>query len=575
MIVSRILPSSLYQLALALIAVIFLASCSLVGSRTTMAQEEQENIERDTSCSYFYFLWGTHEEYSRNYQEALDAYQKAFICDPSAQYVGRKIPELYLKTGEPEKAIDILVEDLASSPKDIGKRMLLAKIYIHLNNTDGAIEQYRKILEFDPDNIQSLLRFGILLIKNGSMEEARTYLLRLRDIDPESYFAHLYLARISVSTDEEKAEAFYHKALDLNWSIDLVSEISEYYLKNKKLDKNLDFLQAQLQGNEHDQTIRLFLARTLLALNREEEAIVELSMIQGIADNPVDMSLNLSRLYIRNGDIDKALLNIEALLAKKEVSEARYLQAALYMEKEELAKARTCLSLIDAESKEFEDAVLMRSSILKEEGRAEEAIAMLKLYIAEEKSRKPKFFAAVASLLRDKKRDDEALEILETGISLFPGSERLVFEYGLQLERMERLEDAITAMLSIIEKNPDHAEALNFVGYSWADTDRNLEKAREYIIKATRLKPDNGYIQDSLGWVYYKLGNYERAKKELLRAIRLVQDDPYIQEHLGDVYLALGNHQKALVHYRSAFELYDKEKRKTQVREKIETLTSR
>lgn len=574
--ISRIVNGSLSHLILALIPALLLASCSLFGNQAPTAREELQTIERDTSCSYFYFLWGTHEEYNRNYQEALDAYRKALICDPSAAYISRKIPELHLKMGETEKAAEILIHELKTSPADINTRMLLARIYIHQKNSDEALDQYRKILEIDPDNVQALLRLGILLIQNNSPEEAETYLLRLQDIDPESYLAHVYLARISVSTGEEaEAESLYLKALDLNWSSDLVSEISEYYLKNQEYEKNLEFLQFQLKNDEDDQAIRLLLVRALLTLEREEEAIAELGTFQGIADNPINISLNLSRLYIRNGDSDKALLNIEALLSEKEISEARYLQAVLYLDIEEFDKAKDSLSRITAGSKEFEDAVLMRSSILKQEEKTEEAIAMLKTYIAEEESRKPKFFAAVASLLRDEKRNDEALRILETGISFFPGSERLIFEYGLQLERMERLEEAISAMLRILEKNPEHAEALNFVGYSWADTGRNLEKAKEYIVKAVRLKPDNGYIQDSLGWVYYKLGDYERARKELLRAIRMVNDDPYIHEHLGDVYLALNEPLKALEHYNSAFELYENEKRKTQVREKIDKLTIR
>ena len=574
MISSRFHATSLWHLALTLIPVFFLVSCSLVNNRPPMAQEVQTGIERDTSCSYFYFLWGTHEEYNRNYQEALEAYRKALICDPSADYVNQKIPELHLKMGETEKAVDILIHELDANPTDISTRMLLAKIYIHQKNSDDAINQYRKILEIDPANIQSLLRLGILLIQNGSLEEAETLLLKLQDIDPDSYLAHIYLGRISASTGKTaEAESRYIRALDLNWSSDLVSEISEYYMKNQEFQKNLEFLQLQLKHDENDQTIRLFLVRTLLALGREEEAIAELGTFQGIADNPIDISLNLSRLYIRNGDTEKALMNIEALLSEKEVSEARYLQGVLYLDIKEFDKAQASLSKITAGSKEFEDAVLMRSSILKQENMTEEAITMLKAYIAEEKSRKPKFFAAVSSLLRDEKRNDEALLILENGITFFPGSERLIFEYGLQLERMERLEEAIATMQTIIDKNPEHAEALNFIGYSWADTDRNLDKAREYIIKAIRLKPDNGYIQDSLGWVYYKLGDYERAKTELLRAIRLVNDDPYIHEHLGDVYLALNNPRKALDHYNYAFELYENEKRKTLVREKIDKLT--
>ena len=87
------------------------------------------------------------------------------------------------------------------------------------------------------------------------------------------------------------------------------------------------------------------------------------------------------------------------------------------------------------------------------------------------------------------------------------------------------------------------------------------------------LKPDNGFIRDSLGWVEYRLGNFETAKAELLQALDLEPDDPNIHEHLGDVYLALESDDKALASYQKAFELFLEEKDKTRVKKKIDALS--
>lgn len=87
-----------------------------------------------------------------------------------------------------------------------------------------------------------------------------------------------------------------------------------------------------------------------------------------------------------------------------------------------------------------------------------------------------------------------------------------------------------------------------------------------------QLKPNNGYIQDSLGWVHFKLGNLERALKELLGAAQLVPDDPYIREHLGDVYQALGRIDQARESYRLALELFEEPDLKQRVQEKIDAL---
>ncbi|MBT8329676.1 MAG: tetratricopeptide repeat protein, partial [Desulfofustis sp.] len=159
-----------------------------------------------------------------------------------------------------------------------------------------------------------------------------------------------------------------------------------------------------------------------------------------------------------------------------------------------------------------------------------------------------------------------------SGYANYPDNERLLFEYGLQLERTDRLNEAIGVMEQLLLLNPDHAEALNFVGYSWADTDRNLDRALLYIEKALELKPENGYIQDSLGWVHFKLGNLERARDELLNAIKLLPDDPYLHDHLGDVYRALGQRKKAIKAYREALKYFEDEDKKAEVEKKIDAL---
>jgi tetratricopeptide (TPR) repeat protein len=164
--------------------------------------------------------------------------------------------------------------------------------------------------------------------------------------------------------------------------------------------------------------------------------------------------------------------------------------------------------------------------------------------------------------------------VLAAGYANYPDNERLLFEYGLQLERSDQLEEAIVIMEQLLVVNPNHAEALNFVGYSWADTDRNLDRALAYIEKALELKPENGYIQDSLGWVHFKLGNLERARDELLTALKLLPEDPYLHDHLGDVYRALGQRKEAVNAYREALKYFEDEEKKAEVEKKIDALRS-
>jgi tetratricopeptide (TPR) repeat protein len=98
------------------------------------------------------------------------------------------------------------------------------------------------------------------------------------------------------------------------------------------------------------------------------------------------------------------------------------------------------------------------------------------------------------------------------------------------------------------------------LGYTFADLGRNLDEAERLVQEAMKHKPNDGYITDSLGWVYYKQGQYDKAVHFLLEAVRLVPDDPVILEHLGDAYLKLNDHQNALKYYRRGLEKKDSDR---------------
>ena len=113
-------------------------------------------------------------------------------------------------------------------------------------------------------------------------------------------------------------------------------------------------------------------------------------------------------------------------------------------------------------------------------------------------------------------------------------------------------------METVLKLDPDNADAINFIGYSYADRGIHLLKAEEMIKKALRLKPGNGYITDSLGWVYFKQNQNDLAIKYLKEASAIIPDDPLIAEHLGDALAKKGMIEEALETYQRALKLNPK-----------------
>jgi tetratricopeptide (TPR) repeat protein len=127
-------------------------------------------------------------------------------------------------------------------------------------------------------------------------------------------------------------------------------------------------------------------------------------------------------------------------------------------------------------------------------------------------------------------------------------------------------------MKEVLRLNPNHADALNYLGYSYSERGIHLDEALKLIQKAITLKPNMGYITDSLGWVYYKLGDYEKAVAELERASQLTPDDSTISEHLADGYAKLNRIEKATYFYEKALKLEPKPDQKERLEKKIKEL---
>jgi tetratricopeptide (TPR) repeat protein len=137
-----------------------------------------------------------------------------------------------------------------------------------------------------------------------------------------------------------------------------------------------------------------------------------------------------------------------------------------------------------------------------------------------------------------------------------------------------------------LEKNPDNPHALNYIGYTWAERGENLDEAERMILRALDQRPNDGYITDSLGWVYYMralplmgtpdatlgVSFLERARDQLFQAAKLTGGDPVISEHLGDIHLALDQRQRALEFYQEAVRLEPREDEQPELLEKLERL---
>lgn len=156
---------------------------------------------------------------------------------------------------------------------------------------------------------------------------------------------------------------------------------------------------------------------------------------------------------------------------------------------------------------------------------------------------------ALGNILRSRKLYAEAIGVYNEAIAMIPKPDRRHWVYfyarGTSHERLKNWPPAEQDLKKALELYPDQPLVLNYLGYSWVDQGVNLDQGMRLIERAVAVKPDDGYIVDSLGWAHYKRGNFEEAVRYLERAVELRPDDPVLNDHLGDALWRVGREREA------------------------------
>lgn len=518
----------------------------------------------DYGCSSFYFLWGCHAELEGKYEAALDAYEKALICDPKADFVIRKMPDILLRLNRSDDAAARLNEYLERKPDDAAARMQLAKIFVSGGKLDEAAEQYKKASTLNPKDSSALLLLSELHLAQNRHDLAKTALREALAADSGSSAAHILLARL-LAEEKNYAQAaeHYRKALTLSPSDDLRLELADTLMQQRQPGQAVKIYQELLEKDELNEEARISLIHAYLLLNKEKKAMAELDRLKELVGGSAEQAeLTVAKLYVRWEERGKATAMLKKLLAKENISEARQLLGALQFQEKKYKDALKTLKKVGPEDEEYEDALILQVRTLRELKRQDEAMRLLETVLADsEQQFSPGLWALLASLQQAAEQDEACGKTLVRALKAHPDDELLLYDYGLFLDRAGQKKQALKTMRKLIKINPNHAGALNYVGYVWAENKVNLSKAFLYLTKAKELLPDNAHIQDSLGWLNRQMGNLEEARKILEQAAEMAPADTLVLEHLAETYSAAGCKEKALTAWKKALKLHSGQKR--------------
>ena len=285
-------------------------------------------------------------------------------------------------------------------------------------------------------------------------------------------------------------------------------------------------------------------------------------LAQSILDTSwLDYEKSLRSLLLARGHL--------ALIIKDDFDAAHFVIAQEYLNLDQIKGAQTHLDAIDKQSAYFLPKQLVYLNYLRRADRYDEALN----YIKDARQTAPfnlRLIQVEADLLRSVNRYEEAEPLYRQLLSTTFENATLHRNLAITLERLGKDDEAEAFFLSSLELDPNDPYSLNYLGYWYADSNRNLDQAISYIEKAVEIRPQSGYFADSLGWVHYRLGHYNKAVIWLEKAVQLEPLDPIIIDHLGDAYWRVGRTYEAIYKWRHAVEQEPEEELKELIVKKLE-----
>lgn len=524
--------------------------------------------------SYFLYMESEIAKKKGDIAGAIALTQLALEGDPESLYLKKELAVLYLQAGENENALSVVDLILEKDPESVDALVMSASIKKTINKEADVKPIYEKVLDLDPERKNIYQVLGKMYFTEGDMTNAfRIYEAMLARF-PDNYVGHYYIGEMhGINGDYDAAESSFLKALELAPTLDEARlELVKIYRLTGKTDKITEMYEQILERNPDNIPSAIELALLYRKTSPEKSsALLKQLGERSLTDGNV-VGTVLQYLVIQKR-MDDAVAVISGMApGAPDSPEIFYAAGIVYFEKGQIDKALENFKKIPPGSRFYKNT-LMHMAIIYYKGKDVEAgIAMLeKAMPTLETPDRLELIPYLSSFYKEKGMTEAALSLITEALELDPENTELLFELGVLYDREGKPDLALDYMQKVMDLDPEHADALNYIGYTYADKGIRLDEAEAMIQKALKLKPDNGYIIDSLGWVYFQQGRLDEALAELLRAVALIPEDPVVLEHLGDIYAKLKDPVSARKYYELA--LKSPEANQEKLREKIKALT--
>jgi tetratricopeptide (TPR) repeat protein len=491
-----------------------------------------------------HYLAGRVAEQDHDYGSGADQFDLALSQSPGDLELAYDTFRLRLYAGRIEQAAQLAPQLLTAKPKDGLLNLVMAVQQIKRGDYRAAEQQVGKI--GGENQLGPLRDFVVAWLRAGQKDfaAARAALDKLKSGDAANQAPVIVIdAQIDeMAGDKAAAEAKYRRAVELDPSALRVVLTSADGLR--RLGKDAD-ARAILKtfGDKYGDTVVM---DGLLTPNAPMPKPPSAASGIGEIMFEIGSALNADSRNAR-GDLALIFENL-AVELKPDHDFAWLTIAGLYEQWGRPNKAMDAYAKVAATSPLSWQARLRAASLDAQEERFDDAVKKLRVMTAEKPDRVDAALT-LAELLRNKEKYAEAVTAYDAAIGRIKKVEErhwpIFFGRGIVLERTKQWARAEADMKKALELSPEQPYVLNYLGYSWIDQGLNLDAGMKMLKRATELRPDDGAITDSVGWAYYRLGQFDKAVEWLERASEQKGDDATVVEHLGDAYWHVGRFREA------------------------------
>jgi len=454
-------------------------------------------------------------------ENAVDLLRELVDDYPTTTEAWALLSEAHAAAGHSEAAARALEEGVAFDPRLL---LGLAELHERQERWIDAAEAYERAASFGPPSRELKGRWaGALLNAPGeeSAERARALLEEIVADAPGDDRAFYMLSQAHRKLKAyDAAEAAARRVIALQpqslWGPYALAQVFEDRREYARVVETLGpaletWTPSRSAPEAHGLTLLTHLGFAQLQLGRHEDAIATFARARGLADAPSGVAVYLAQAYVAARRFDEALGVLEPLRAERP-RDYRVTQL-------------TARALAGA-------------------GRSGEAVDLLRAAIADAPA--PERYLLLSQVLSEARRRDEAHELLVEASARFPADLSIPFQRGALYESAGQTDRAEAAFREVLARDPRHAPALNYLGYMFAERGIRLDEALSLIERALAIDPGNGAYLDSLGWAYYQLKQFDRAHFHLARAAERMPANSVVQDHLGDALAALGRREEAI-----------------------------